>query len=63
MRLWVDRAFTVRGAGTVVTGTLGAGTIRVGDELALGARTVTVRGMQALGESVDPVPRRRRGWR
>ncbi|MFC5142089.1 selenocysteine-specific translation elongation factor [Actinomycetospora rhizophila] len=55
VRLWVDRAFTVRGAGTVVTGTLGAGTIRVGDELALGARTVTVRGLQALGESVDPV--------
>ena len=55
VRLWVDRAFTVRGAGTVVTGTLGAGTIRVGDELALGSRTVTVRGMQALGESVDPV--------
>ncbi|PVZ08288.1 selenocysteine-specific translation elongation factor [Actinomycetospora cinnamomea] len=55
VRLWVDRAFTVRGAGTVVTGTLGAGTIRVGDELALGERTVVVRGMQALGESVDPV--------
>ncbi|MDD7941829.1 selenocysteine-specific translation elongation factor [Actinomycetospora lutea] len=55
VRLWVDRAFTVRGAGTVVTGTLGAGTIRVGDELALGSRSVTVRGLQALGESVDPV--------
>ncbi|GAA4892821.1 selenocysteine-specific translation elongation factor [Actinomycetospora straminea] len=55
VRLWVDRAFTVRGAGTVVTGTLGAGTIHVGDELALGSRTVTVRGLQALGESVDPV--------
>ncbi|MEJ2890817.1 selenocysteine-specific translation elongation factor [Actinomycetospora aeridis] len=55
VRLWVDRAFTVRGAGTVVTGTLGAGTIRVGDELALGSRTVSVRGLQALGESVDPV--------
>jgi selenocysteine-specific elongation factor len=27
----------------------------VGDELALGDRTVVVRGMQALGESVDPV--------
>ena len=26
VRLWVDRAFTIRGAGTVVTGTLGAGT-------------------------------------
>src|SRR5581483_2773227 len=31
VRLWVDRAFTVRGAGTVVTGTLSAGTLRVGD--------------------------------
>jgi len=55
VRLWVDRAFTVRGAGTVVTGTLGAGTVRVGDELALGDRTVVVRGLQALGEAVDPV--------
>ncbi|MHC1562432.1 selenocysteine-specific translation elongation factor [Actinomycetospora sp. C-140] len=55
VRLWVDRAFTVRGAGTVVTGTLGAGTVRVGDELALGSRAVTVRGIQALGETVDPV--------
>src|SRR5829696_1050104 len=35
VRLWVDRAFTVRGSGTVVTGTLGAGTLRVGDELVL----------------------------
>ena len=35
VRLWVDRAFTVRGSGTVVTGTLGAGTLRVGDELEL----------------------------
>ena len=35
VRLWVDRAFTIRGAGTVVTGTLGAGTIRAGDELEL----------------------------
>src|SRR6478735_2888976 len=31
VRLWVDRSFSVRGAGTVVTGTLTAGTIRVGD--------------------------------
>ncbi|MGD9797155.1 MAG: selenocysteine-specific translation elongation factor [Acidimicrobiia bacterium] len=32
-RLWVDRAFTVRGAGTVVTGTLSDGPLDVGDEL------------------------------
>jgi len=34
-RLWIDRAFTIRGAGTVVTGTLGGGALRVGDELAV----------------------------
>jgi len=53
VRLWVDRAFTVRGAGTVVTGTLGAGTISVGDELALRTGTATVRGLQSLGEPTD----------
>ena len=36
VRLWVDRSFTIRGAGTVVTGTLGAGTLRVGDTLQCG---------------------------
>jgi selenocysteine-specific elongation factor len=55
VRLWIDRAFTVKGAGTVVTGTLGAGTLRVGDELALGESTVRVRGLQSLGESHDSV--------
>ncbi len=48
VRLWVDRSFTVRGAGTVVTGTLAAGTIRVGDELEHHGRRVTVRGLQSL---------------
>lgn len=50
VRLWLDRAFTVRGAGTVVTGTLAAGTIAAGDELDLGGVTVTVKGIEALGE-------------
>ncbi len=49
VRLWVDRAFTIQGSGTVVTGTLGAGAIAVGDTLALGGRPVVVRGLQALG--------------
>lgn len=53
VRLWVDRAFTIRGAGTVVTGTLGAGRIAVGDELELGGRAVSVRGLQSLGAPVD----------
>ena len=54
VRLWVDRAFTIRGSGTVVTGTLGSGSLRVGDELTLGGqrtgdRTVRVRALQSLG--------------
>ena len=55
VRLWVDRSFTVRGSGTVVTGTLGAGTLRVGDELELGERRVRVRGLQSLGSTYDEV--------
>ena len=48
VRLWIDRSFTVKGSGSVVTGTLAAGTIRAGDELVVastGAR-VRVRGLQ-----------------
>jgi selenocysteine-specific elongation factor len=61
VRLWVDRAFTVRGAGTVATGTLGAGTLRVDDELTLattdGRRNrVRVRGLQCLGREAAAVP-------
>lgn len=53
-RLWIDRSFTVRGAGTVVTGTLGSGSTAVGDELLLApaGRVVRVRGLQSLKESV-----------
>ncbi|MGC4748018.1 selenocysteine-specific translation elongation factor [Micromonospora sp. DT201] len=53
VRLWVDRSFTVRGSGTVVTGTLGAGRLRVGDELELAGHDepVRVRGLHALGEA------------
>jgi selenocysteine-specific elongation factor len=51
VRMWVDRAFTIRGSGTVVTGTLPAGRIAVGDELWLvpGGRPVTVRAVQSMG--------------
>jgi len=52
VRLWVDRDFHVRGTGTVVTGTLPAGTLRVGDRLLLGDRPVRVRGLECLGEQV-----------
>jgi selenocysteine-specific elongation factor len=32
-RLWIDRSFSIRGAGTVVTGTLGGGPLEVGDQV------------------------------
>ncbi|MGV9711884.1 selenocysteine-specific translation elongation factor [Gordonia sp. NPDC003424] len=64
VRLWVDRSFSITGAGTVVTGTLSAGTISVGDTLALHgahrAGTITVRGVQSENVShptVGPVSR------
>jgi selenocysteine-specific elongation factor len=54
VRLWLDRSFTIRGAGTVVTGTLAAGIIRVGDILASDTgRVVHVRGIETLGEQQD----------
>ena len=57
VRLWIDRAFTIRGAGTVVTGTLTGGTIRVDDvlELAGDGRRLSVRGLQSLGEPQQAV--------
>jgi selenocysteine-specific elongation factor len=54
-RLWVDRVFTIRGAGTVVTGTLAAGRIRVDDELEVrpSGVTVHVRGLQSTKTAVS----------
>lgn len=55
VRLWADRAFTATGAGTVVTGTLQAGRLRVGDALLLDGREVRVRALQTLGQRRDEV--------
>ncbi|MGV9773341.1 GTP-binding protein [Streptosporangium sp. NPDC003464] len=55
VRLWIDRVFSVRGSGTVVTGTLPAGTIAVGDELALPGGPVRVRGLECLKEPLASV--------
>ena len=54
-RLPVDRAFTMKGFGAVVTGTLVAGEIAAGDELELlpGGRRVRARGVQVHGASVS----------
>jgi selenocysteine-specific elongation factor len=64
VRLWVDRSFTIGGAGTVVTGTLAAGRLSVGDDLVLHAggrtRTVRVRGLHRQDRpaaTVGPVSR------
>ncbi|WP_044873926.1 selenocysteine-specific translation elongation factor [Pseudomonas sp. LFM046] len=54
-RLPIDRAFSVAGAGVVVTGTAFAGRVRVGDELVLSpsGRVVRVRGLHARNQQTD----------
>jgi selenocysteine-specific elongation factor len=54
-RLHVDRVFTIRGAGTVVTGTLWSGRIARGEDLVLlpEGREVRVRGVQVHDEPVE----------
>jgi selenocysteine-specific elongation factor len=49
-RLWVDRVFTISGAGTVVTGTLASGNISVDDELTVSStgELVRVRSLETL---------------
>jgi selenocysteine-specific elongation factor len=53
--LHVDRSFTIRGAGTVVTGTLWSGSVGRGDVLVLlpAGRQVRVRGVQVHDEPVE----------
>ena len=57
VRLWVDRVFSMRGSGTVVTGTLPAGILRSGDELVLvpSGRRIRVRALESLKEPTDTV--------
>jgi selenocysteine-specific elongation factor len=53
--LHVDRAFTIRGAGTVVTGTLWSGAVAAGDRLVLlpSGAPVRVRSVQVHDEPVE----------
>ena len=60
-RLPIDRCFSIKGAGTVVTGTLHDAPIAVGDELvALPSRTACrVRGIQVHGDTQRALPGQR----
>jgi len=54
-RQFVDRVFSIRGAGTVITGTLTGGPLRVGDEIEVhpvGARA-RVRGLQTHKRAIE----------
>lgn len=55
LRLPVDRVFTLKGFGTVITGTLTGGTVALGDEVEVlpSARRARVRGVQVHGRKVE----------
>ncbi|HIW61694.1 MAG TPA: selenocysteine-specific translation elongation factor [Candidatus Stackebrandtia excrementipullorum] len=57
VRLWIDRVFSVPGAGTVVTGTLNAGTLTCDSEIELSpqGRRTTIRALHCLGRNVPRV--------
>ena len=58
-RMAIDRSFTIAGYGTVVTGSVSSGRVRLGDELVIepGAVNVRVRGLQHHDQPVDEVHR------
>jgi selenocysteine-specific elongation factor len=58
LRLPVDRVFSMKGFGTVVTGTLVAGDLAVGEEVEAlpSGRRARVRGLQVHGETVERAP-------
>jgi len=64
VRIWLDGAFAVADSGAVMTGTLPAGTVRLGDELVItpSMRPVRVQGIQNLGEPVAKLAGPARAW-
>ena len=54
-RMPIDRVFTIRGTGTVVTGTVWSGSVGRDDVVRMmpGDKTVRVRGLQAHGTAID----------
>ena len=57
VRMWIDRSFSIRGAGLVVTGSLARGSIRIGDEVQVlpSGSLFRVRGLHRHEESVERV--------
>jgi selenocysteine-specific elongation factor len=57
LRLPLDRVFTLKGFGTVVTGTVISGTLRAGDDVEVlpAGRRARVRGLQVHGRTVEAV--------
>lgn len=56
-RLWIDRVFTIKGYGLVVTGSVLSGTIKVGDTCKLqpAGTIVRVRGLEWHGSKVNEI--------
>jgi selenocysteine-specific elongation factor len=56
-RMHVDRAFSMKGYGTVVTGTVNSGRLKTGDtiEILPGSITARVRGLQSHSHEVETV--------
>ncbi len=54
-RLPIDRIFTMSGFGTVITGTLSGGPLKVGDEVEVqpSGRRVRIRGLQSHKQAID----------
>ncbi len=61
-RLAIDRAFTLGGVGTVVTGTVHAGTVKVGDDLRVVPGDITVR-VRSVHAQNQPMPQAHAGQR
>ncbi|MPZ68212.1 MAG: selenocysteine-specific translation elongation factor [Actinobacteria bacterium] len=58
-RMWVDRSFSIQGAGSVVTGTLAQGTLKVGDQISMisdrAEMPARVRGLQSHKQEVAEI--------
>ena len=56
-RLWIDRVFTVKGAGTVVTGTLTGGSLKIDDEIVINPQNFVtkIRSLQSHDEQISNI--------